>query len=154
MVGVSCEPAVVTVIDADTAVRPTASRARAASVCAPGATVLESQLIVYGSDVTSAPSGAPSSRNWTPATLLSSDAFAARTTLEPDTGPAAGAVIDTVGAVMSTATVTVLDPVAFVESRATAVRKCVPLVAALVFQVIEYGADVSSAPRATPSSRN
>ena len=39
-------------------------------------------------------------------------------------------------------------------SLATAVRVCAPLVALVVFQVIEYGAEVSSAPRFVPSSLN
>ena len=38
-------------------------------------------------------------------------------------------------------------------SRARAVRLCEPLVAAVVGQVTEYGADVSSAPTAWPSTK-
>ncbi|HEX2402362.1 MAG TPA: hypothetical protein VHJ79_20615, partial [Mycobacterium sp.] len=39
-------------------------------------------------------------------------------------------------------------------SRATAVSVCAPLVALVVFQFVEYGAAVTSAPRLTPSSLN
>src|SRR6185436_724350 len=39
-------------------------------------------------------------------------------------------------------------------SRARALSVCVPLLAEALFQLIEYGAVVSSAPSATPSSRN
>src|SRR5438045_774802 len=76
MAGVRRFALVVTVTPADVVDRPAASRARALSVCAPLDAVVESQLIAYGSAVTSEPSGAPSSRNCTPATPTSSDAFA------------------------------------------------------------------------------
>src|SRR5437773_1855175 len=39
-------------------------------------------------------------------------------------------------------------------SRAVAVRVCEPLPTVVVFQEIEYGDDVSSAPRLAPSTRN
>ena len=39
-------------------------------------------------------------------------------------------------------------------SRATAVKVCEPLAAAVVFHEVEYGAVVLSAPRLVPSSRN
>src|ERR1700704_1206782 len=39
-------------------------------------------------------------------------------------------------------------------SRATAVRVCEPLLAAVVFHEMEYGAAVTSVPAFTPSSRN
>src|SRR6267143_1919694 len=40
------------------------------------------------------------------------------------------------------------------RSRATAVRVCEPLPTVVVFQEIEYGAEVSGAPRLAPSSLN
>src|SRR5262245_50307088 len=125
IVGVSRFAEAVTVMPADVVWRPAASRARAASVCAPLASMVESQRIEYGGAVTSAPSGAPSSRNWTPAMPMSSDAVAATTTVAPETGsPFAGAIIETVGAAASTLTVLVFaNPVAPVVSRATTVRK-------------------------------
>ena len=55
---------------------PAASRARAASVCGPLPAVRESHVTEYGDVVSSAPSGAPSSRNCTPATPTLSEALA------------------------------------------------------------------------------
>ena len=65
----------------------------------------EFQLTSYGAVVSSAPSGAPSSVNCTPATPMSSDAAAATLTL-PATVPAPGCVMATVGAAVSLVTVT------------------------------------------------
>src|SRR5262249_34027484 len=127
IVGVSRFAEAVTVTPVDVVWRPAASRARAASVCAPLASIVESQRIAYGAAVTSAPSAEPSSRNWPPAPPMSSDAVAATTPAAPETGsPLAGAIIETVGAAWSTLTVLVLaNPVAPVVSRATADRKWV-----------------------------
>src|SRR5919201_5151408 len=79
---------------------------------------------------------APSRRNWTLATPTSSDAFAARATVPERVAPAAGAVSDTVGGVVSGgggggafATVTVIEGELAVfpaASRATAVSTCEP----------------------------
>src|SRR6267378_4603989 len=59
------------------------------------------------------------------------------------------------GAMLETVTVTGAEvnsaPSTF---RATAVRVCGPLLAVVVSQEIEYGAEVSRAPRLAPSSRN
>ena len=63
MVGVTRLPAMVTLTAADVVCRPALSRARAASVCEPEVAVVASQLIEYGSAVTSGPIAAPSSRN-------------------------------------------------------------------------------------------
>src|SRR4029450_10884545 len=55
--------------------------------------------------------------------------------------------------VLSTVTTTEPDVVTFpAASRARAVSVCDPPLAPVVFQEIEYGADVSSAPRLAPSS--
>src|SRR5262245_53076406 len=79
-----------------------ASRARAASVCVVLVVVVEFQVIVYGGVITSEPSDAPSSRNCTPTTPMLSDAFADTVTADPETvAPFAGAVIETVGNVVS-----------------------------------------------------
>src|SRR3954465_6025529 len=81
--------------------------------------------------------GPPRRKNCTPGTPMSSEAFAATTTLEPETAPAAGAVSDTVGGVASFATVTrtaLANPVAAVLSVATAERKCVPFAVVVVSQ--------------------
>src|SRR5262249_36101899 len=97
----------VTLTPADVVWLPAASRARADSVCVPLATLVEFQAIWYGEVVASEPAAAPSTRNWTPTTPTLSLAFADTVTAVPLTlAPAAGAVIDTVGAVTSFDTVT------------------------------------------------
>src|SRR5439155_25942304 len=54
-----------------------------------------------------------------------------------------------------TVTVTPADVFRFpAASRATAVRVCEPFPTLAVFQEVEYGANVSSAPTAPPSTRN
>jgi hypothetical protein len=71
--------------------------------------------------------------------------------------PEVGEVMDTVGAVVSFATVTVTAAEAVMlpaASRATAVRVWDPFDAVAVFQEALYGAVVSSAPRLAPSSLN
>src|SRR3954468_16072513 len=102
------------------------------------------QMNVYGALVSSTPSGAPSSRNWTPTTLTSSAASADSGTLVPDATmvPPAGPITLTVGAALSLTTVTaaVADiPVPPFESRATAAMKCVPFSVVVVSHGIEYG---------------
>src|SRR5262245_37554199 len=136
-----------------------ASRARAASVWVVFVAVVEFHAIVYGAVVTSAPSAAPSSRNCTPTTPMLSDALADTVTADPDTvAPFAGAVIDTVGGVVSALLTVTLTAVAVAvlpaASRATAVSECTPSVAPMEFHPIEYGLAVSSAPRFAPSSLN
>ena len=88
--------------------------------------------------MSSAPRFAPSSLNCTPATPTLSDAVAETVTVPPTVAPPAGAVIDTVGGVVSglfTVTVTVVDVVVLpAASRATAVSVCVPLATVVVFQ--------------------
>ena len=84
----------------------------------------------------------PSRRNCTLVTPTLSAAVALTATLAPDTvAPAAGAVTDTVGGVVSgvaleTVTLTAAEVVVFpAASRATAVSECVPLLTAVVFHV-------------------
>src|SRR5206468_10127986 len=75
----------------------------------------------------------------------------------PTVDPAVGAVMLTVGAVVSLSTVIVTGAEVVrlpAPSRATAVRLCDPLLAPVVSHEIEYGAVVSSAPRLAPSSLN
>src|SRR6266702_1817258 len=147
----------VTVTAKEVARLPAASRAVAASVCEPFATLVVSRATEYGAAVSSAPSAAPSSRNCTPATPTLSEA-SALTLIVPDTvAPFAGAVIDTVGGVLSLNTVTLTELEVYwrpSRSLATASKVCEPLLAVVVFQEIEYGAVVSSAPRSAPSSLN
>src|SRR2546426_546866 len=88
-------------------------------------------------------------------TLSEADAVIVTT---PDTVcPAVGATTATVGSFVSFDTVTVtgmLEPMLLAASKAWAVRVCDPLVAVVVFQVIEYGGVVTAAPRLAPSSLN
>ena len=73
-------------------------------------------------------------------------------TVEPEDG----AVMETAGGVVS-ATVTLTEAVVAIlpaASRATAVRMCAPAEASAVFQLVAYGAVVTSAPRLAPSSMN
>src|SRR2546422_274190 len=81
---------------------PAASRARAASVWVPLDAIEAFHATEYGAAVSSAPSGAPSRRNWTPLTPTLSDAVAETVTEGPDTvEPFAGAVIEMAGGVVS-----------------------------------------------------
>src|SRR3954471_3409891 len=106
---------------------PAASRARALSVCDPLAAPVVSQVTEYGAAVSSAPSNWPSRRNCTPATPTLSDADAETLTWAATVAPAAGAVSDTAGGVVSEVVLaTVKDttdeaPVLPAGSRATAV---------------------------------
>src|SRR5262249_9347399 len=63
----------------------------------PGDTVVVSQATVYGPTVTSAPKGAPSTKNCTPATLTLSDTVVTTETRPKTVDPEAGAVIATDG---------------------------------------------------------
>src|SRR5207245_2084060 len=111
----------------------------------------------YGAVASSAPSEAPSPKNWTPTTPISSAAFA-DTVIVPETvAPLAGEVMLTVGAVVSLATVIVTGAEVVrlpAASRATAARVCGPLPSVLASIEIEYGAAVSSAPMLAPSTLN
>jgi hypothetical protein len=90
---------------ADVVAFPAASRATAVSWWVPLAAVRVFQATKYGAEVSAAPRSAPSSRNWTLATPRSSVALAVTSTVAPTVAPAAGAEIDTVGAVTSPVTV-------------------------------------------------
>jgi hypothetical protein len=151
------EDATVTLTTADVVWLPAASRARAARICAP-VTLDAFHIVEYGAVVSSAPYGAPSTRNCTPTTPTLSDAVAVNGTEPPGTvEPFAGAVIDTTGGVKSllTVTVTAVEVVLLpAASRATAVNVWVPLATVVVSHVIEGGLVVSSAPRLLPSSLN
>src|SRR5882672_3402718 len=150
----------VTVTGADVVWLPAASRATAVSVCEPSLEAVVSTEIEYGAEVSSAPSAAPSPKNRTPTTPTLSDALAEIVTVPFTVTPFAGAVMVTVGGVVSgaalfTVTVTGLEVVVLpAASRATAVRVCWPLLDPVVLTEIAYGAVVSSAPRAVPSEKN
>src|SRR6267378_4924082 len=142
-VGVVVSFETVTVTAAAVAVLPAASRATAVSVCAPLLAVVVSQGTAYGAVVSSRPRLAPSRRNWTPATPTLSDALAVTVVVPLTVAPVAGAVMLTVGGVVSFETVTVTAAAVAVlpaASRATAVSVCEPLLAVVVFQGTAYGA--------------
>src|SRR5207253_3058431 len=91
----------VTVIAPDVVVLPAASRATAVSVCVPLVAIVVSHTAVNGEAVSSAPRLAPSSLNCTPTTPMLSVAVAVTVTPPETVEPLEGAVIDTVGGVVS-----------------------------------------------------
>src|SRR5205807_7404316 len=96
----------VTLTAAEVTVLPAASRAVAVNVCDPSATPAVFHATAYGADVFSAPSGAPSPKNCTPATPMLSAALALTVIVPVTAVPADGAVMATVGGVLSTVTLT------------------------------------------------
>src|SRR5262245_7404733 len=139
---VCVEFAMVTVTAADVAVFPAASRARAVSVCCePLAAEVVFHAAEYGAVVSSAPSAAPSRKNWTPATPTLSDALAVTVTEPLTVAPEVGEVTATVGAdvsLLATVAVTAGEVAALpAASRARAVNACAPFAAVVVFHVIE-----------------
>jgi hypothetical protein len=114
---------------------PAASRAMAVRVWEPFAIVVVFQEVLWGLVVSSVPRLVPSSRNWTPTTPTLSEAVAETVTVPDTVAPLAGAVIVTVGGLLSTVTLTLLLVVLFpAASRATAVRVWEPLPTVVVFQ--------------------
>ena len=91
----------VTPTDVAVVLLPAASRAIAVSVCVVLVAVRVSHGTEYGAEVSSLPRLAPSRRNCTPATPTLSAALAVTLMLPSTVEPAAGAVIETVGAVVS-----------------------------------------------------
>src|SRR3989442_1912921 len=77
------------------------SRAMAVRVWGPCDDTVVSQTTEYGADVTSAPTGWPSTKNLTPAMPTLSDAVAATVTRLNTVEPAAGALMATLGGVGS-----------------------------------------------------
>jgi hypothetical protein len=136
------------------------SAAIARSVCAPLVAVAVFQENAYGEVVSRVPTFAPSNWNRTLATATLSDAFAVTFTVPETVDPLAGAVIDTVGGVVSgvalfTVTVTAALVVELLAmSVAIARNVCVPLVAVAVFQENPYGEVVSRVPTFAPSNWN
>ena len=114
----------------------------------------------YGDVVSSAPKLAPSTWNCTLATATLSLAFAVIEMVELTVAPFAGAVIETVGGVVSgllllTVTVTVALVVLLpAASFAIARNVCDPLLAVAVLHEVENGVAVSRLPRFAPSSWN
>ena len=91
---------------ADVVVFPEESLARAVTLCWPFVWLNVFQLTEKGAAVSSAPTGAPSTRNCTPATESWWGAAAGAVTVAPEPrAPAVGAVTDTVGGVVSQADV-------------------------------------------------
>ena len=114
----------------------------------------------YGEAVSSAPRLFPSNLNCTPATPTLSEALADTVTVPETVDPLAGAVMDTVGGVVSaavllTVTLTGEEVLRFpAASRAMAVSVCEAFDAVVVFHDTVYGVAVSSEPRLAPSSWN
>src|SRR5256885_790520 len=156
--------ATVTVTGAEVVRLPAASRATALIVCVPFAAPVVFQEIEYGALVSSAPKLTPSILNCTPATPTLSEAVALSVTVADTVAPFKGELMFTAGGVVSggggggafaTVTVTGAEVVRLpAASRATALIVCEPLAAPVVFQEIEYGALVSSAPKLAPSILN
>ena len=96
----------------------------------------------------------PSTRNWTLAIPLVSDALPA-TVIVPETGPPVGLLIDTDGGVLSTVTDTGAEVAWFpAPSVARAVRRDVPFALPPVAHSAVNGAVVSGPPSGAPSTRN
>src|SRR5213083_31001 len=156
--------ATVTVTGAEGVLLPAASRAIAVILCEPSLAVAVFHETEYGAVVASAlPLIPSSSRNCTPTTPTLSEALAVTVAVPCTVAPLPGEDTLTVGGVVSTggggalATVTVTGAEVLrlpTPSRATAVMVCEPLLAEVVFQEIEYGAVVSSAPKFAPSILN
>src|SRR4051812_41048817 len=91
----------VTLTGAEVVELPAASRATAVIACAPFEDEAVFQASWYGADVTSLPMFAPSTLNCTPATPMLSEADAVTVVAPDSVAPAAGAVTDTLGAVVS-----------------------------------------------------
>src|SRR3989442_14045752 len=104
--------------------------------------VVVSHVTEYGDVVSSAPRLPPSSWNWTPTTPTLSEALAETVMLPVTVAPEVGAVMLTVGGVMSLKTVTVTGSEVYrmlSPSRPTAVKVWDPLLAVFWFQATEYG---------------
>src|SRR5689334_4025799 len=133
---------------ADVALLPDASRALADKVCAPLLVKPVLHEMEYGAVKSSAPSATPSRRNCTPATPALSLALALTVTT-PDTLPAEGAVITTVGdsvsGILFTVTITLVEVVILpAASLALAIKVWLPLAIKVVFHETVYGATRSS----------
>jgi hypothetical protein len=150
----------VTVTVALVVLLPAASLAIARSVCEPLLDVVVFHEAEYGEVISRPPRLAPSNWNCTLATPTLSLALAVTETVPLAVAPFAGALIDTVGGVVSgvlllTVTVTAVLVVPLpAASLAIARNVCEPLLDVVVFQETEYGEAVSRAPRLAPSNWN
>ena len=104
--GVASLLATVTLMLAEVVALPAASRALALSVWAPLGTVVVFQDTEYGATRSSAPRLAPSSLNCTPTTPTLSAAAAETVTVFETVAPPSGALIETMGGVVSDAAAT------------------------------------------------
>src|SRR5437588_1647902 len=93
--------AIVTVTGAEVLLLPAASRATAVRVCEPLSDVLVPTETEYGALVSSAPSGAPSTKNCTPTTPTLSEALADTVSVPCTVWPFTGEMMLTVGGVVS-----------------------------------------------------
>ena len=120
------------------------SLATAVKVWLPFVRLVVLKEMEYGAVVSSAPILEPSTWNWTPATATLSEALAETVMVAETVEPGLGAVIETVGGVvseeevLSTVTFTPAEVVLLFEvSLATAVKVWVPLATPVVFQETE-----------------
>jgi hypothetical protein len=122
--------ATVNVTAAEVRVFPAASRATAVRLWLPLASAVVFSGSWNGAAVTSAPTWVPSTRNLTPTTPTLSLAWTDRVVVPDTVAPAAGAVADTVGGVVSaTVKLTAAEVVALpAASRAVAVTVWLPTV--------------------------
>ena len=104
----------VTVTAAAFAAFPAPSRALAVNVCDPSGMEVVFHVTVYGTVVSSAASGDPSTKNCTPTTSTLSEASALTVTVPLTDAPLVGDVMVTVGAVVSGGA-----PVTFVPNATT-----------------------------------
>ena len=91
----------VTLMIDEVAVLPAASRAVAEILWEPLDVIVVSQAMVYGEVVSSDPRLTPSSLNWTPKTPTLSEALALMVVVAETVEPLVGAVMETVGGVVS-----------------------------------------------------
>src|ERR1051325_5861481 len=91
----------VTLTAAEVFTFPAASRATAVTECVPLDAVLVSHEVEYGAVISSAPTLAPSTLNCTPTTPTFADALAVTEVVPVRTAHRPGAVIETVGSVVS-----------------------------------------------------
>src|SRR3989338_8077970 len=101
-------------VTVEVVVFPAASRATAYKVWEPLPERVELKVVLYGTEVSSAPRLPPSSLNWTPTTPTLSEALAVMETDEPETvAPSVGEVMETDGAVVSTGVIVLIISLPF-----------------------------------------
>jgi hypothetical protein len=148
----------VTVTAALVALFPAPSVAIARTVCDALLTFVVSHVYAYGEARSDAPAFTPSTWNWTLATLTLSAAFAETVTVPETFAAFAGAVMETVGAVVSLVVLSIvtvkLALVAVFPAPSVAIARNVwlPLAVFVESQEKAYGEAASAPPRFAPSN--